>query len=100
MLVSKTRLKHVIINMLDLVRFVFIYHTYLVKLYILYTTSIFLANAPPLVNTNNETLQYLGHDIRYNTLGAGTLGYVQAKDIRDVILVPPLANITVYTTCF
>ena len=35
-----------------------------------------------------------GHDQRYSD-SAGTLGYVPIGDFRDVIIVPPLANITV-----
>ena len=35
------------------------------------------------------------HDERAKAGGPGTLGYVEPGDFRDVIMVPPLSNITV-----
>ena len=37
----------------------------------------------------------LGHDKRWKEGGPGTIGYSEAGDFHDVLLVPPLANITV-----
>ena len=39
--------------------------------------------------------KYLGHDKRWKEGGAETIGYSEAGVFRDVILVPPLSNITV-----
>ena len=48
------------------------------------------------ITYNSESaLAFLGHDERYLQQGNSTLGYVQVGEWRDVILLPPLANITV-----
>jgi len=39
--------------------------------------------------------RFLGHDKRWKEGGPGTIGYSEAGDFRDVLLVPPLSNITV-----
>ena len=39
--------------------------------------------------------KYLGHDKRWKEGGPETIGYSEAGVFRDVILVPPLSNITV-----
>lgn len=41
-------------------------------------------------------LQYLGHDERHlQHHNENNIGYTQIGDFRDVLLVPPLSNITV-----
>ena len=42
--------------------------------------------------------RFLGHDKRWKEGGPGTIGYSEAGDFRDVLLVPPLSNITVSRT--
>ena len=42
-----------------------------------------------------EVGQVVRHDKRAKAGGPGTLGYVEPGDFRDVIMVPPLSNITV-----
>jgi len=54
----------------------------------------FLFTGPP-ANIPNNALALLGHDQRSAVGGPGTLGYVEIGEFRDIILVPPLANITV-----
>jgi len=39
--------------------------------------------------------RFLGHDKRWKEGGPGTIGYSEAGDFHDVLLVPPLSNITV-----
>ena len=39
--------------------------------------------------------RFLGHDKRWKEGGPGTIGYSEAGEFRDVLLVPPLSNITV-----
>jgi len=39
--------------------------------------------------------RFLGHDKRWKEGGPGTIGYSDAGVFRDVLLVPPLSNITV-----
>jgi len=39
--------------------------------------------------------RFLGHDKRWKEGGPGTIGYSEAGVFRDVLLVPPLSNITV-----
>jgi len=43
--------------------------------------------------------RFLGHDIRWKKGGPETIGYSDVGVFRDVLLVPPLANITVRGFC-
>jgi len=49
------------------------------------------ANVPQPANWD----RFLGHDKRWKEGGPGTIGYSEAGVFRDVLLVPPLSNITV-----
>lgn len=44
---------------------------------------------------HGNALMYLGHEKHYISQGIGTIGYAHVGEWRDVILVPPLSNITV-----
>lgn len=44
---------------------------------------------------SSEDLKYLGHETRFKSAKEDSIGYVYGKRFRDVVVVPPLSNITV-----
>ena len=51
----------------------------------------------PNINIQQPAIweRFLGHDKRWKEGGPRTIGYSEAGVFRDVVLVPPLSNITV-----
>ncbi|XP_076825146.1 multicopper oxidase mco-like [Clavelina lepadiformis] len=47
------------------------------------------------IKRSDDPLKYLGHDQRWKAGGKGTLGYSDAGTFHDVLLIPPMSNITI-----